>query len=429
MKKLYILVIPVIVTVFCSAQDPDTLKVENVRLDLLKTPTNPAFLLMNTSPTEIAEPGSAPEFYVSVQNASDNFSALPNNYGFTVTPYWWSKNAKNLSFEKDFDTVNTFTFYRTLSMSGGVVQGIDDNSNWRYAAGFKATLLRGKTDPARKKAYMDALRDHHENYYKNAFLENNPDYSHLETEKRLILQSLEEIDSQLNTNPENAAELREQQVILIGELKQINEQHKVLRKVLLDAYAEKDIPVMSTELLDKKFNEMNDRRGLKWEIGGGVAMNSNNNKVDSTVFYRGGFWSDLGGDIVYGDSSAFNLAGFVLIRYLYHDEIFYVTDESTMLLDDLHLLDAGVKIQSHIAGKFSLGFEAVYRTGITESEFESTYKLNGQFQYHFANNKLVYASLGNQFNDHSTTGPESLVVTVGMNIGFGGDFDVFSIGK
>src|SRR5665647_1231027 len=105
MKNFLFIAILSVLTVRSYSQGRDTidLHVKNIGLDLLKSPTNPAFLLMNTSPSEIVEPGSAPEFFTSLQNASKNFSVIPNNIGFSVTPFWLTAKARRLTFDSEFE--------------------------------------------------------------------------------------------------------------------------------------------------------------------------------------------------------------------------------------------------------------------------------------------------------------------------------------
>jgi hypothetical protein len=46
-------------------------------------------------------------------------------------------------------------------------------------------------------------------------------------------------------------------------------------------------------------------------------------------------------------------------------------------------------------------------------------------QYQIGKNRLVFASFGNNLNDNSNEGPRDLMVTFGINIGFGGNIDLF----
>ncbi len=411
--------------------DTVSIQVDNIKLDMLKSPTNPAFLMMNTSPTEIVEPGSAPEFYTSIQNASNNFSVLPNNYGFSVTPYWWSKKAKMLSFNNDFDTINSLTFYRTINVSGGMVQGIGNESSlWRYAIGIQSTLLRGRVDKSKKAEYFSKLRSYHESYFGDieSFFKENNEYVTLNSEIQNTQFKYEILGKQLDTiTSSDSTNVISQMKSMIAYLIKLNSKMKSLQTMLSEKYDLEGRYIESNKELDKKFNEMNERVGLKWDIGGGVSINSYDNIIDSTGVYRAGLWTNFGGNIIKSDSNSSSLSAFILIRYLYYNDIYYLKDNNAQLVNNLHTFDIGAKLQFDVGNKFSIGFETIYRAGLNSSIFEDTYKVNGLIQYQIGQNRVIYTSVGNNFNDNSNTGPKDLVVTIGLNIGFGGNVDLYDI--
>ncbi len=122
----------------------------------LSTPTNAAFTIMGTTPSEIVKPSTVSEFSISVQNATDDFSSFPNNYGFAVNPFWWI-NGKQLKFKDEFDTLNNVRLWRHLQLSAGVVGNIDESTTWRYGAGIKTNILSGKIHKSALSDYLDAM--------------------------------------------------------------------------------------------------------------------------------------------------------------------------------------------------------------------------------------------------------------------------------
>lgn len=433
MKRYIAIILFIILTESIFAQiskDTIDLKVEDITLEMLKSPTNPAFILMNTSPTEIVEPGSAPEFFTSIQNASDNFSSFPNNYGFSVTPFWWGKKAKELSFDEDYSSKNLLKFYRTLSISGGIVQRIEDDEDvCRYGFGFQSTLFRGKVDNKKKEEYFKVLRTYHTNYYgtREDYLKKNKDYVLLEEKRININLSIKRIDSLLEAGSINEDAANQKKIKTIGQLKKVQNKLNILKDTLDKEFNKKSKSIKSTDELDKKFNQLNERLGFKWDIGGGFAINSQNNKMDSTNLFRIGLWSNFGGNFITSSTNSTNLAGFILVRYLYYDEINYITNANVELIENLHTFDTGAKLQYEINDKFTLSIEAIYRMGLSDSAYENNYKINGLAQYQLGKNRLIYASLGNNFNDESDAGPEDLIVTFGINIGFGDNVDIVDL--
>ena len=398
-------------------------EVKGIKLDLLKTPTNPSFQLMNSSATEVVEPGMSPEFFTSIQNASNNFTSLPNNLALAFTPFWWGNQAKNLSFEKDFSETNRMTFYRTLAVSLGMLNGVEQNQSLsRFSFGLQSTLLRGKVDPSKKQAYFNILRDIGGDYFeaRDKALKADPEYSSLEKMSFLILRELQVTDS-LETEGVISAE---RAAFLYDSLET---QYEITDKKLLDLrikIGEKVKTIESSPNLDEAFNAMNERDGFKWDIGGGLAFNTEDFNLQKTGIYRIGLWSNFGGNITKSNSGNSRLALFFMTRYFFFREIFYERENSIELIPNLHTIDFGTKLQFNVSGKFSLGAESVWRSGISNSIFENTYKINGIAQYQFGKNKVLFSSFGNDFNDNSNFGPQKLIITFGVNLGFGEDIDL-----
>jgi hypothetical protein len=421
MKRLYLFFLLSILTGSLLAQtSPDT--IGDLTLDVLKTPTNPAFIIMNTSPAEVVEPGSAPEFFASVQNASDNFSALPNNYGFTITPFWWGEKAKNMSFKEDFSDENPFTFYRTLSVSAGMVKGVAGEDNlWRYGIGMQSTLLRGKIDKKKKEEYLARLGKYQENFYTalNKFFENDPEYKLLDSQLEQINSDIREVDTDTTLSDEEKIALR---MALIERSAEVKNEIDSLKRELSEIFV---YPSEKTEDLEIKLNEMVQRYGLKWDVGGGISFESLDNKVDEFGLYRAGLWSNFGGDLITNCACSRTLGGFLLVRYLYYNEIFYKREDKVDRIENLHTVDFGGKFQFKFKTTFTFGVEAVYRVGLANSLYDDSYKINGLLQYYFGKNKSVYASFGNSMNEYSSGRPDEFAVVIGINLGFGGNINLY----
>lgn len=424
--RLIILLLSGFIALKATAQnDVDTVlrEVTGIKLDLLKTPTNPSFQLMNSSATEIIEPGMTPEFFTSIQNASNNFTSLPNNLAIAFTPFWWGKQAKNLSFEKDFSETNRLNFARTLIVSAGMLNGVQQNQNLsRFSFGFQSTLLRGKVDKGKKDMYFNTLRTIGNRYFedqKNA-LASDPIYVKLEAESFKILDSLRI----LSTIEPNDSLSEETLYAMMDSLEQDYEKTENQLLALRRAISEKIKTIESSPELDKAFNSMNDRYGFKWDLGGGLAFNTTEFNLNNTGIYRIGLWSNFGGNLNKSSSGNSRLSMFFLTRYFYFKEIWYERENNIEMIPNLHTFDMGTKLQLHVAGKFSLAAESVFRSDISKTIFENTYKINGIAQYQFGRNKVLYTSFGNDFNDNSNLGPQNLIVTFGVNLGFGEDIDL-----
>jgi predicted porin len=82
------------------------------------------------------------------------------------------------------------------------------------------------------------------------------------------------------------------------------------------------------------------------------------------------------------------------------------------------MLDLGAQLKLDVTTKFTLSLEAVYRTGF-DNRFANTYKINALAQYKFSKNRLIFVSFGNELNETTDTGPDQLVMNIGLNLGFG----------
>ncbi len=410
MRKI-ILSISIVGLALSSVAQNDTLKsLKDVKLEMLKMPDNSAFTIMGTTPSEIQMPGSAPEFVMSIQNASNDFSEFPNNYGFSVTPYWWIYG-KKLSFEDDFSTSNELKFFRHLRISGGVVNGPNDNNRlWRYAGGLQATLLAGKVDSLKRADYQRRLLQLNRKLYKERedYLKGSLAYRELEAE----------INGTLKKLPNAASEERAE---LVKRLAGLQTQKKNLMDELNAEHGLNKVFSGGDSLaLYTSFNDMATRYGWKWDVGLATAYDLQSNKTDSASLYRLGGWTNFGYSLPPGQKCQLSILG--AARYYYYDLVVYELENSSVIINDLGVIDGGLRLVLD-ADKISLSFEGLYRYGLSDA-FESTYKLNAMLNYRFAENRMVYFSLGNDFNDNSVGDPNQIRVFVGVNLGFGDKTDV-----
>jgi hypothetical protein len=396
------------------AAQEDTLTFNGVQLDLLVTPTNPAFILMSTTPSEIVEPASAPEFYLSIQNASSNFTTFPNNYGFSVTPFWWTNSAKNFLFEKDFNTEQKLQLWRYLQLSAGVVKGVNDNENlWRYGAGFQTTLLPGKVNTRLKSNYDSVLTAYHFKFIvgKDKYVKQNRLYITYDSLLLILRNKIFNTSNQAEKDSLYAvyADISDLKIQLDNELGNIYNNMGELAKDSIN--------------VNETFSHMEKRVGLKIDIGGGLAGDAQNNKIDSLGMYRMGLWTNIGYTRSFSNNNCY-ISLIFLLRYWYYDDLIYFTDGTRATFGTLSVLDLGAKLQLDLTSKFSVAFEGIYRAGFDDL-FNNTYKLNALAHYKFARNRLVFVSFGNAFNENSNSGPEQLIFNIGLNLGFGDDIAVY----
>ncbi len=409
-KQLFLLLLS---SVMISHAQNDTLgTIKDVKLEMLQTPSNAAFTVMGTTPAEIQTPSTAPEFVLAVQNASNTFSQFPNNFGFSVTPFWWT-HGKKLSFEEDFSTENKVRAYRHLRLSGGVVSGAGNDPNlWRYGAGLQTTLLEGKVDSTRKANYQRKLMQLNRKLYKSKEEYHQGSVAYREMEKKLEDKLLVLRDTNLTM---------EQRAKLAREIQELQDDQKALMDKLNKEYdSSKAFSAADSTDLYESFNTMNDRYGWKWDAGLALAYDLQSNSLDSSSLYRSGVWTNFGYTFKGDENCQFSLVG--AGRYYYYDQVVYQLENGPVVINDLGVIDGGLRLVLD-ANKISVSLEGLYRYGLS-SAFESTYKLNGMLNYRFGENSMVYFSLGNDFNDSTVGDPNQIRVYVGLNLGFGDKTDV-----
>jgi hypothetical protein len=388
----------------------DTLQsFEAIEMDLLSTPGIPASLIMSTSPTEIVEPGSSPEFQINIQNASGNLTVFPNNYGFSFTPFWWTKRARTLSFDDDFTTDADLKFWRYLQISAGVIKGIYDNENlWRYGAGIQSTILPGRVDTKLKAKYARVLTSYHYKFImgKDQYIAQNKLYIMYDSIQLQLRQDIMSTSNQAEKDSlfkilSNVLELKTK---LDNELGNSYEQMVELAKDSLN--------------VNRAFSHLEKRIGLKMDIGAGVAIDAQNNLIDSMNLYRLGIWTDIGYTKALFDHKSY-LSLVCLARFLDFTDVLYFTEDfGEVFFEDLKVIDLGVQIKFDFSAKFAMLFEGVFRTGF-DDRFKNTYRMNALMQYKFGSNRLLYLTFGNVMNESTDLGPQQLAVNIGINLGFG----------
>jgi hypothetical protein len=407
MKRILYGVLLLSVHLIADSQTDTIPDLKNVQLDLLITPTNPAFSIMSASPAEIVEPSTSSEFYFSVQNVSNNFTSFPNNYGFTVTPYWWTKAAKTLSFDKDYRTSQKAYFWRYLRISAGVVKGTSDNEKmWHYGLGMQTSILPGKVDKNKKAEYYNSLKSYHNKYYKSVqdYINQDPLFVQLETEQKKLLTSI-------------SASTRNDTSLMV-EYRKVSTQKDLVQALLAAQYEMLNKFGRDSLDVNKAFSYLEKRIGFKWDIAGGVACKVPNNKIDSANIVRAGFWTNFGWTLPVAKSgNYFDIMG--LASFLSLQDFGYMSESGYFYENYLKVIDFGTQIKFDYTNRFSILLEAIYRMPIDDNRVVNSYKINSLIQYKFNKNLLLFGSFGNAFNEKSDQGPQDFQFNIGMNIGLG----------
>ena len=98
----------------------------DIKLEDLKMPNSPAFILLDVAPTSIDRPTTTKAFSTSILNNVNKNNGIPQNYAVEFTPYWFFKHP-NLSafkywgYDKDKAIQKTGAQAKYLSVSFATV--------------------------------------------------------------------------------------------------------------------------------------------------------------------------------------------------------------------------------------------------------------------------------------------------------------------
>jgi hypothetical protein len=142
MKKLFTLFLSVVSS--CAIAQIDT----TINLDLLRAPASPASNMVGISTNEIQKPTTLKDFAVSLQNATENFSALPANFAVDLAPFKLGKVQKIAELLRN-DMSFLQVFKNSLVVSLASKTGSDRTSktdSTQIGLGFRFSIIQGKVD-------------------------------------------------------------------------------------------------------------------------------------------------------------------------------------------------------------------------------------------------------------------------------------------
>lgn len=165
-----------------------------IRLDLLKSPASPAFNILGIAQSDIERPADLNAFALSVQNATNNFTSIPESYAFQIAPFLMGKKKYSLN---QFDD-NRQAFKQSFQLSAGYThmgpkgkEQVDSLKTTKLGLGIKFSFIRPRwtTDTRNKytavRTAQGKLIEERRNYEAK-----HPQYTKLK-EKKQRLQVLE----------------------------------------------------------------------------------------------------------------------------------------------------------------------------------------------------------------------------------------------
>ncbi|HEY6505236.1 MAG TPA: hypothetical protein VIZ28_14775 [Chitinophagaceae bacterium] len=369
-------------------------------VDLLKAPSSPAAQLLNFAPNSIERPTDLSSFWLSFNNATSNLTRLPNSYAVDFLPA--SLFTSRFITLKDLQSVNTGKiFWQTLDISLGYNSDTSGGQSFsRTAIGIKFSVIR----PAWTS----------ETYRK---------YKRLSELQSSITEQVEVADEEIEADSAYAEKLRERRRVRTEhgmnspQYEKINAELQLMRDSLFNKFrTEKIIRNNSayTELRKMARDFTIERSGPFLDFAGGSAIRFPTNDLGYSYAENAGAWLTGGYE---GGNQKLSLYG--LARYLYQPERIYADPGNTISTKNISTLDMGARVlYASKDDKFNLSFESIYRSVLTKSIIDPSWRLSFSAEYDLGFNQKLTFNFGRDF-DREITKSGNLIATFNFIVGFG----------
>lgn len=382
---------------------------KGVDLDVLRAPSSPASNLLGIATTDIDKPTDISSFMVSIQSASNSFTAFPSNYGIDLSPYYlFAKGSTDFTTkglqDKDFKSIFKQTFIISLAISNPDSTNTSFNYKSTYGGlGFKFSIARGEYDSITK-ANLDSI---------------------IVRQDKINKLSMQAMEEWLNNNDENYRSLLKQREDLMkgitnpDDIKKVMEsdKYKKIEAQLSDMLANFKKSDKEKQLHDEisaiasKFQTQ--RIGFSWDVNGGISSEFRNRNFENSKVYNAGIWTNFG----YTNSKGFAFLG--LLRYLYNPDKILALDNNVNQVTDLSTLDTGGRIAySKSQSKFSCSVEAIYRSVLNGNAIDPSWKMIINADYSILKNQKLTFSFGRDF-DGTIHKDGNLIAALTLIAGFG----------
>ncbi len=380
-----------------------------IRLDLLKSPASPAFNILGIAQSDIERPADLNAFALSVQNATNNFTSIPESYAFQIAPFLMGKKKYSLN---QFDD-NRQAFKQSFQLSAGYThmgpkgkEQVDSLKTTKLGLGIKFSFIRPRwtTDTRNKytavRTAQGKLIEERRNYEAK-----HPQYTKLK-EKKQRLQVLE-----MKTGLKEAEQQEFNQLIV--DIRKLEESiGKDYEDVLPDgeafAAARKAATAFKTE-----------RAGFFLDFSGGMALDFPDNRFNNSDVYRAGMW--LTGGKENGNKG---ISSLFILRYLYNPTTLFAAPSGLLKGGKLSTFDMGGRFLLDVSReKFVLSAEALYRSILGSSLVDPSWRLVMNAEYDLGSNRKLTFAFGRDFDGTISKGG-NLVAMINLIAGFGGDRNI-----
>lgn len=376
-----------------------------ISLDLLKSPASPAFNILGIAQSDIERPTDLKTFALSIQNATNNFTSLPESYAFQVAPFLMGRKQYSLN---EFDS-NRTAFKQSFQLSAGYTfigpkgkEKVDSLKTTKIGLGIKFSIIRPKWTEKTRTRYQ-ALRAAQVALIADmrSFEQKHGSYTILEEKKKQV----KELELIRNRTPEQ----QERFMLLLQEIRELDatmgrEYAAILNKADAFAAAKKAATAFKTE-----------RKGFFLDFSGGFALDFPDNRFNYSKMYRGGAW--LTGGHENGNKG---LSSLFIVRYLYNPETVFAAPAGFVKGPSVSTLDMGGRlILDASAGKLAFSSELLYRSILGASVVDPSWRFVLNAEYDLRENQKLTFAFGRDFDGTISKGG-NLIAMINLISAFGG---------
>jgi hypothetical protein len=405
MKLKLILLFLIAAGLRVNAQQKDTV----VTLDQLRAPSSPAFNMLGISPDEIERPKNPTDFALSLGNASNNFSAIPQSYAVEVAPFWVLGGKS--SFEQFIDNKNIGDNMKqtaVFSLGTTTANSIKDQSQYRQVAlALKFSMFRGEVGKEFQ-TWKDTLHK----------------YQTLYTARVAAMKdSLNQADAAaINALREMARTDPSKTTAVQAAIKALRDASEVKAHEIEKVYG-----LTKNKRLVEKLSELSKqtsfkRYGFKMDWAAGTVLDYPDSTFNQTYLSKFATWLTIGHEGKYGSNILF------LVRYAANFNRFYRNDLN-QLVNDVNIgnLDMGLRVFKDFTDKFTLSLEYLNRSPFYSNNNYAVNKVTSpsrtdkydiSLNYKVGKNQNISFTYGKNF-DNKVTKAGNLIAAINFMMGFG----------
>jgi hypothetical protein len=384
----------------CQAQKMDTTKALRANADTswvinsLVAPSSAGASLIGISPSVIQKPTDPSAFTVSLLNATNNLTAIPNSYAVDFAPAWLFYG-QHISYNQFKSNALGNNIWQSLDVSfalKNVKDTVSDKTNTTLGLGLKFSLLRGAIS---KKA--------------NSLVDQS-----YELLSQLTAAQTAKIKAYGKSHPEYLAGVKSATRITDTALKTqvITRLERTRDSVYKLASVEQKDKLDSIKKIGEAISFA--RYGWKLDFAGGLSYYFPGQVYSTGTLNNAGAWLTGG----YEDEDS-RVSVLEIARYLYNPKEAYADPANILKNSNLSTFDFGLRMLFGTKDtKFTFGGEVIYRSIVNNNAVPSSYRYSLNADYQVGKNQLISFTFGRDF-DRIVTKGGNLLAALNFVMGFG----------